>query len=569
MESERDSRAALGLYATLSRLERLGYPGKIMLVAFLGTHVPLLALVGWFLATSAAPGHVAETLVVALAATLLGTAATLVGLHHLLRPVTLTARTLRAYVAERTPPALPTGFGDAVGRLMCDTSEALHELERTRVTLERTDPTTGLPNRAGLLRLLAERVECADAGPFALCTVSVSGLDEIASAFGRLEADRMLRLAAAALDAVAPAELALCRVDFSTLALVIDTADPEAIATRLARFDGQLERLHIDGLDNGLVCRRGVALWPLDDRGSDALLDDALVALEIARRRNVPWAFYSEGSRHALIERYRLGRELRTALEDNQLVLHYQPVVDVSGERIVGAEALVRWRHPVRGLLPPGRFIPIAEESALIERLGLWTLEAACRQIRRWRDGDVDSPPVAVNLSARQFADPGLHERITRLVSEYGILPGELEVELTETSATADLVGTRETMKRLRELGIGLAIDDFGTGYSSLSHLRTMPFDKLKIDREFVRDVDANDDHLAICRSLIALGRELRLKVLAEGVERGAEVEALREEGCRLFQGYHYYRPLSAASFTRLLIERRAQVARRVGEETG
>ena len=315
-------------------------------------------------------------------------------------------------------------------------------------------------------------------------------------------------------------------------------------------------------LEHDLACRRGVSLWPLDDRGPAALLDDALVALVIARRRDAPWAFYSEGSRRALVERYALARELRRALGRDELTLHYQPIVDAARERVVGAEALIRWHHPTRGLVPPGRFIPLAEESELIEEIGLWTLGEVCRRIHDWREDGLVVPRIAVNLSARQFADPELPARITELFARHDIRPGELEVELTETSATADIVEASGTMRTLRSLGVRLAIDDFGTGYSSLSHLRTMPFDKLKIDREFVRDADSNADHLAICRTLIALGRELGIEVLAEGAETAEEVVALRSLGCELFQGYHFHRPLTGERFERLLHDLRDDAAR-------
>ena len=562
METDDEARRFLRVYAALGRLDRIGYTGKILLVAFVGTHVPLLALLGWFLLAELELERVVGTLAVALAATLAGTALTLLTLRHLLRPISLTARGLRRYVADGTLPALPDGHADAAGTLMADTGYALARLDEARERLEHNDPVTGLANRTRLLNALEARSAEAGAAPFALCALSLVGLDEIASAFGRAEADRVLREAAVRLDAATPADAALYRVDTATLALVLDTDDPDRIVRALARVDGALERLGGDGLEHDLTCRRGVSLWPLDDRGPAALLDDALVALVIARRRDAPWTFYSEGSRRALVERYALARELRRALWRDELTLHYQPIVDAARERVVGAEALIRWHHPTRGLVPPGRFIPLAEESELIEEIGLWTLGEVCRRIQDWREDGLVVPRIAVNLSARQFADPELPARITELFARHDIRPGELEVELTETSATADVVEASETMATLSSLGVRLAIDDFGTGYSSLSHLRTMPFDKLKIDREFVSDADSNADHLAICRTLIALGRELGIEVLAEGAETAEEVVALRSLGCELFQGYHFHRPLTGERFERLLHDLRDDATR-------
>jgi len=550
----------LRVYAALTRLDRLGYAGKILLIAFVGIHVPLLALVAWFLATSVDTGQGMDVLVIALVATLAGTAVTLYLLHQLLRPITLTATALRTYVAERRLPALPTGHADAVGTLMADTMHALARLEEARDALEHRHAVTGLPNRTRLLAALAEHESASDAAAFALCTIGVDGLDTVTAAFGLTASDRLLRLAAAALEAVSPQDTTLYHIDSTTLAIILHTADPDEIVEQLARFDRCFERLEADGMEQGLVCRRGVSLWPLDDRSFDALIDDALVALTFASRRGVSECFYSEGSRAALVERHRLTRDLARALSRDELLLHFQPVVDASRDRIVGAEALIRWQHPERGLLSPDHFIPLAEESALIEEIGLWTLETVCRRLTDWRTAGLVVPCIAINLSARQFADPTLSSRVAALVAEHGIGAGELEVELTETSATADSVGASHTMRTLRQHGFGMSIDDFGTGYSSLSHLRTMPFDKLKIDREFVREADVNENHRAICRTLIALGRELRVDVLAEGAETAAEVAALQAEGCVLFQGFHFHRPMPETAFARLLDERRDQI---------
>ena len=246
-------------------------------------------------------------------------------------------------------------------------------------------------------------------------------------------------------------------------------------------------------------------------------------------------------------------RDLQRALrDDRELALHYQPMIDVRLRLVVGAEALIRWRHPDLGPLPPARFIALAEESGLIEQLDRWTLRTACGQIRHWREQGVSMPPIAINLSARQFTDPDLPRHVGERVDEYGVQPGSLDVELTETSALDEQPLTIAVMRELRALGVGIAIDDFGTGHASMSRLRSMPFSKLKIDREFVKGVSTNADKRAICRSLIALARELRLDVLAEGTETGEEVEALLAEGCQVFQGYHFHRPMPAAALTRL-----------------
>lgn len=304
---------------------------------------------------------------VALAATLGGTALTLL-LHHLLRPIALTAHALRRYLSEGELPALPTDYADLVGMLMADTRYVLGRLDRTIRTLGEHDEVTGLPNRQRFLQDLREHAAAATASPFAVCTIRLDGLEPIVSAFGGRMADRVLRLAVRRLESALEREERLHRLDVTTLAVVLETAEPDRVSDRLAGLDACLGALREEGFGLELRCRSGVSLGPLDDTDADALLDDALVALELAERRREPLTFYSETSRRALIERFTLLRDLRRALdaepaaseEDTGLALHFQPIVDTARGAIVGAEALLRWRHPHQGTLPPARFVPLA-----------------------------------------------------------------------------------------------------------------------------------------------------------------------------------------------------------------
>ena len=546
---------SLFVYESLARFRRLGYGAKIMLVAFVGTHVPLITLIVWLTSTRSPLEQNAVIIGVILGATLAGTAVTLYLLHHLLRPIALTAHGLRHYVQHGVLPELPTHHPDVVGTLMADTSCALRRLDAAIEELEQRDEVTGLPNRTALLRTLAERVGTDADIPLAICALQLIGLDAIVSAFGRRASDRMLQLVTRRLESELNASERLHWIGADTFAVVMfDIDSPETITARLTRLRERLRGLRGGEQDTTLDCRTGIALSPGDDTDAERLLDDAFVALHTAERRERPLAFYSEPSRRSLIERHTLARDLQRALRgERELALHYQPMVDVRRQLIVGAEALIRWRHPEHGDLPPDRFVPMAEESELILQLDRWTLRNACRQIRTWREQGVAVPPIAINLSARQFADPDLPRHVGWMVARYGISPGSLQVELTETSAMDERPRTIAIMRELRSLGVDIAIDDFGTGHASLSRLRSMPFSKLKIDREFVRDVSTNVDKRAICRSLIALARELRLEVLAEGTETAEEVEALLAEGCRVFQGYHFHRPMPAAALTRLI----------------
>jgi EAL domain-containing protein (putative c-di-GMP-specific phosphodiesterase class I)/GGDEF domain-containing protein len=254
-------------------------------------------------------------------------------------------------------------------------------------------------------------------------------------------------------------------------------------------------------------------------------------------------------------EDFELEQDLAQAIDAGELSMAYQPVVDLPSGRLLGAEALLRWTHPRRGHVPPSRFVPVMEAVGLSDRFGLWVLNAACKEARRWRDDGQNSLKVAVNLSARQLLDPTLQAKIQRTLDRHGLPAAALELELTETAAMADAALTRRLFSQLRDMGLSLAIDDFGAGYSSLSYLKNLPFDKLKIDREFVTDVHRLRDSQAICRALIELGRGLDLQVLAEGVEAAAELDTLQSLGCHIFQGFLIARPMPADAFRAVALD--------------
>ena len=258
-------------------------------------------------------------------------------------------------------------------------------------------------------------------------------------------------------------------------------------------------------------------------------------------------------SRHA--QRPGLSRALRRALDERQFVLYYQPAIEFSTRRIVGLEALIRWRHPDRGLVPPAEFIPYAEESGMILPIGDWGLAEACSQIQKWREENICHPSlrVCVNLSARQFAREGLADRVEVLLRRFGISSRQLGLEMTESSLIPDAHTAMEVLGNLRSLGVSLLMDDFGTGYSSLSHLHRFPFDVLKIDRSFVSRITEGDQALQIVRTIVELARVLGMNVVAEGIEDLAQYELLRQLGCRYGQGYLFARPMPAEQIGRLL----------------
>jgi EAL domain-containing protein (putative c-di-GMP-specific phosphodiesterase class I) len=253
------------------------------------------------------------------------------------------------------------------------------------------------------------------------------------------------------------------------------------------------------------------------------------------------------------MERLRIESDLRNALEREEFVLHYQPQVDLSTGRIVGVEALIRWQHPTLGMVPPARFIGLAEEMGLIVPIGLWVLRTACRQSVAWQNAGLGRIRVAVNLSARQFYQQDLAASIKAVLEETGIAPHLLELELTESMMMSDVEHAAGILRTLKAIGVQLSIDDFGTGYSSLAYLKRFPIDLLKIDQSFVRDITIDPDDAAIVLSIISLAHSLRLKVIAEGVETQAQLSYLQQHDCDYLQGFYFSRPLPAPECEQML----------------
>jgi diguanylate cyclase (GGDEF)-like protein len=298
----------------------------------------------------------------------------------------------------------------------------------------------------------------------------------------------------------------------------------------------------------------GIALYPFDGEDADSLLKHADTAMYHAKdqgRNN--YQFYTESMNATAFERLRLERDLHRALERDEFVLHYQPQVALPSGEIVGAEALIRWKHPEMGLIPPLRFIPIAEEIGLIVPLGEWVLQSACAQSKAWQQAGLRPVRISVNVSSRQFKEQDFVGAVSSVLERTGISAMNLDVELTETIVMDDVEASIRTLNALKELGVRLSVDDFGTGYSSLSYLRRLPLDALKIDRSFLKDVPQNPDHVAITTAIIGLGKSLHLTVVAEGVESEAQLSFLRERGCDEAQGYLLGHPLPAEEFGTLL----------------
>lgn len=427
-------------------------------------------------------------------------------------------------------------------------------LESVRHRTNPIHPITRLPTREPLFAAI-------DAAPRDSGTSHLLGVirlvdhDRIA-AFDQAAANRVLDGFARRIAGAVPRGVMLAQVDRDAFALWFadgaSDCDSQAAQLRSILFVAAQELDDVGTILTPTIAA-GSACWP-DDGATPAMLLAQSVAALIECSADAAGGLTPgrAEARAAARERFVLEQDLAQAIAEEQLTMLFQPVVDVAAGRIVGAEALLRWEHPTLGSVSPARFIPVVEAIGLGERYGLWVLNTAAREARRWRDAGHPDFKMAINLSARQLLDDQLAAKIARTLDRHGLPANAIELELTETAAMADASRTLNLFGTLRAMGISLAIDDFGSGYSSLSYLKNLPFDKLKIDREFVSGIDTRPDSRAICAALVALGNGLGLRVLAEGVENEAEVAALRALGCGLFQGYHFSRPLTGDAFLAL-----------------
>lgn len=312
----------------------------------------------------------------------------------------------------------------------------------------------------------------------------------------------------------------------------------------------------------------GISIYPRDGDNAEGLLKAADTAMHNAKSLGGnAFNFFAEEMNQRLSTRIVLEGALRRALEQNELQVYYQPKVSLLSGEVLGAEALVRWPHPDKGMISPVDFIPLAEETGLIIPLGEWVLNTACAQMRQWLDAQLPVPPIAVNLSARQFLQPDLIAMIRGALDKHQLTPQLLEMEITESTAMVNIDKAISILHALKALGILISLDDFGTGYSSLSYLKRFPINHLKIDRAFVRDITTDPDDALICKAVIGLAHNLKMSVIAEGVETEGQMNYLRQHHCDEMQGYYFSRPLPAEDFAALLADGRRLAFSEEGED--
>ncbi len=420
------------------------------------------------------------------------------------------------------------------------------------------DQLTDLPNRTLFFDRLTRALAVArrDGWSLSLMFVDIDGFRHINDGLGPGGGDEILRQVAARLASWIDPTDTVARLASDEFAILLNEGSDRYHATAVVpEILGILgEPFHVDGRDVLVHASIGIAVFPEDGEDEFTLLKNADAAMVRAKELGGnTYQFFETGMNAEAAAFITLGQDLRHALQRDQFDVHYQPIVDLGSGEVVGAEALLRWHHPERGLVPPDRFIGLAEESGLIEPIGEWVMRRACQQNRIWRDQGFGGLRIAVNVSTRQLQRGRLISAVFSALSESGLTPSSLGIEITESAFLADLEHTTETLRKLNSMGVAISVDDFGTGYSSLGYLRRLPLSTLKIDRSFVFDVTTSPDAAAIADTIIAMAHRLHLNVVAEGVEDEAQLRFLRERGCEMMQGYYFSKPLPAAEFTELL----------------
>ena len=426
------------------------------------------------------------------------------------------------------------------------------------------DHLTGAPNRA----LMSDRLRqaCLDAARYGyfvgLLFVDVDRFKIINDSLGHSLGDAVLRILAARFKDAARATDTVARLGGDEFVILMeklnDAAEADLVAQRV--LDTMKEPLDVLGHSLTVTVSIGIAIYPNDDTEVSRLLakaDAAMYAAKAAGRNS--YRIYAEGKALADPSLLHLANDLRHAIEQGELTLHFQPQVQITTQQVLGVEALVRWKHPVRGMISPAEFIPMAEESGLICQLGEWVLREACRQLGEWKALDLAPIRMSVNVSALQFHQRDFVPLLRRVLEETRVDPDFIELELTEGVLMENVEDSLRTLKEIRALGVSLAIDDFGTGFSSLNYLRLFPINRLKIDQSFVRDIEHTPANESITRTIIALAASLSLEIIAEGIEKKEEQSVLENLGCSEGQGYLFAKPLPAADLFEWLKSHKVQ----------
>jgi len=457
--------------------------------------------------------------------------------------------------------------------VVTDRTRGLEAANRKLRHLASHDALTGLPNRLLLDDRITQTIAQADrqSHEFAILVIDLDRFKIINDSLGHRAGDELLREVAQRLKSAVRAVDTTARLGGDEFVILLGPPITQSEALAVARRVIQLMEpsMRLLGIDVHISPSIGMAFYPGDGRTADTLLAHADAAMYTAKERgrnNVQC--YAEGMSAGTQERVRLESELHAALHGGQFELHYQPKVDTTTGRINSAEALIRWRHPQRGLLPPADFIGIADDCGLLDDIGEWVLHEACRQAKAWQDAGLPRLRVAVNLAPSQFRLTNLVDQIRRALDAARLDPQLLEVELTESAVMSDAEESILILEAISSMGVLVSVDDFGTGYSSMSYLRRFPIDKLKIDRCFVEEMTRRSEDASIVRAIISLAHSLHLKVIAEGVETSEQLALLADLGCDQYQGFYFSPALSADKFVALVRQSHANQPAREEDES-
>ncbi len=420
------------------------------------------------------------------------------------------------------------------------------------------DPVTGLPNRRQFVRLLGQQLTAGASADHrkALLFLDLDGFKLINDTLGHVVGDQLLKAVAARLKQCLRTTDMIARLGPDEFSVLLPSIAGPDIAGRLAQriLDALRPPFTLAGHEVFVTASIGIAMSSSENGDAGSLIKNADAAMYRAKERGKnSYEFYSPDMNAQAYERLILESRLHKALERNEIIVYYQPQIHLPSRRLIGVEALARWKDAASGLIPPAKFIPLAEETGLIVKIGESVLRQSCRQLKAWHDAGHTALQLSVNLSVRQFKQPDLANTIAGVLAEIGLEPRHLDLELTETSIMQDAEAALKALKDLKAMGVRVSIDDFGTGYSSLIYLRRFPIDTLKIDRAFTQDMMTSADAQAIIAAIIAMAQALKLTVIAEGIETDEQISLLQKQGCVHGQGFAFSKPVSAEEMTELL----------------
>lgn len=454
------------------------------------------------------------------------------------------------------PPPLPEkGEIGVLAKEFANMQRQIADREAANRHLAYHDALTDLPNRNAFQASLKETIEHvgAQVGHLAVLVMDIDYFKDINDTLGHVTGDTLLKQFAQRLEAVRRPQDQIARLGGDQFAVLVPALEIEAAAILAQHYrEAWQQPFAIEGFNLSLNAKLGIAVYPEHGENAVTLLQRAEVAMYVSKKQKKPYTFYDTRLDHNSVLRLALMSELRSAIDRQELTLHYQPKLDIARGEILGVECLVRWRHPVHGFIPPDDFIALAEQTGNIRYLTQWVLRTALGQIKTWREQGW-ALKTAVNISAVDLSDPQFSNQVEALLTEFALSADVLVLEITESAVMEDAQRAVQLLTQLQGMGVRLSIDDYGTGYSSMAQLKRLPVHELKIDKSFVLDVISNPDDAIIVRSTIELGHNMGLTLVAEGVENAQSLDLLRTLGCDIAQGYYLSKPLPAAAFEQWL----------------